>query len=94
LIASYLSNRYQRVVIKDKLSTKCFSDWEQIRLGVPQGLILGPLFFLLYVNDLPGVIKDILKPTLFADDINLILTTSDSMQFKENLNIAIGKIIR
>jgi hypothetical protein len=33
------------------------------------------------------------KPTLFADDINLILTTSDSMQFKENLNIVLGKII-
>jgi hypothetical protein len=43
---------------------------------------------------LPAVIKDISKPTLFADDINLILTTSDSMQFKENLNIALGKIIR
>jgi hypothetical protein len=48
----------------------------------------------LYVNDLPAVIKDISKPTLFADDINLILTTSDSTQFKENLNIALGKIIR
>jgi hypothetical protein len=43
---------------------------------------------------LPAVIKDISKPTLFADDINLILTISDSMQFKENLNIALGKIIR
>jgi hypothetical protein len=45
LIASYLNNRYQRVVIKDKLSIKCFSDLEQVRLGVPQGSILGPLFF-------------------------------------------------
>jgi hypothetical protein len=43
---------------------------------------------------LPAVIKDISKHTLFADDINLILTTSDSMQFKENLNIALGKIMR
>jgi hypothetical protein len=94
LVSSYLNNRYQRVVIKDKLSTKCFSDWEQIRLGVPQGSILGLLFILLHVNGLPAVIKDILKPTLFADDINLILTASDSMQFKENLNIALGKIIR
>jgi hypothetical protein len=94
LITSYLNNRYQRVVIKDKQSIKYFSNWTQIRLGVPQGPILGPLFFLLYINDLPAVINDISKPTLFADDINIILTTSDSMQLKENLNTVLGKIMR
>jgi hypothetical protein len=78
---------------KNPTSSVIIHDWEQIRLGVPQGSIIGPLFFLLYVNDFPAVIKYISKPTLFADDINLILTTSDSMQFKENLNIALGKTI-
>jgi hypothetical protein len=43
---------------------------------------------------LPAVINDISKPTLFADDINIIQTTSDSIQLKENLNTVLGNIIR
>jgi hypothetical protein len=49
---------------------------------------------LLYINDLSAVINGISKLTLFADDINIILTTSDSMQLKENLNTVFGKIMR
>jgi hypothetical protein len=91
LIASYFNDRYQRVIIKDEQSNNYFSNWEQVRLGVPQGSILGPLFFLLYINDLPTIIKDILKPTLFTDDINIILTNSNPIQLKENFNIVLGR---
>jgi hypothetical protein len=54
LIASYLNDRYQRVIIKDKQSNNYFSNLEQIRLGVPQGSILGPIFFFLYVKRSSG----------------------------------------
>jgi len=51
LIQSYLKNRYQSVIIANK-SGKYYSEWEPIRYGVPQGPILGLLFFILYINDL------------------------------------------
>jgi hypothetical protein len=46
------------------------------------------------MNTLLAVIKDVSKPTLFADDITIILTTSNPSQLKENINIVFGKIIR
>ena len=56
---SYLSDRYQRVCVDGD-----FSDWGRITVGMPQGSILGPLLFLLYINDLPKAIT--------YSDINLL----------------------
>ena len=65
LLNSYLSNRSQKCHINGFLSSE-----KTIRCGVPQGSILGPLFFLLYINDLPQCLSKT-KPRLFADDTNL-----------------------
>jgi len=83
---------YQSVLIKNKYSQHYFSEWEKVKQGVLQGSILGPLFFLLYINDLPGIINDISKPTIFADDINIIFTHSNLSDFKDEINIVIKKI--
>jgi UDP-2,3-diacylglucosamine pyrophosphatase LpxH len=91
LIRSYLSNRYQRVS-KNKNVDKYYSDWKLIRHGVLQGSILGPLFFLLYINDLPNVISDISKPILYADDTSIIIFDKDSLKFKTKVHTVFDKI--
>ena len=60
-ILNFLQNRTQRVVVRGT-----FSESVTVLLGVPQGTVLGPLLFLLYINDMSLVVKSIIA--LFADD--------------------------
>jgi hypothetical protein len=60
-IVSFLNNRRQKVVLPGGSSS-----WMNVTSGVPQGSILGPILFLLYVNDLPDSVNSTAK--LFADD--------------------------
>jgi len=50
LIKSYLMQRYQRVALNDKTNTVNYSNWELVKHAIPQGSILGTLFFLLYIK--------------------------------------------
>ena len=75
---SYLSNRKQYVYLNGSTSSL-----RNITCGVPQGSVLGPLLFLLYINDLPNISK-ILNFYLFADDIN-IYYENDSLEVMEKV---------
>ena len=68
---SYLGNRRQRTICNNVLST-----WEEVEYGVPQGSILGPLLFIIYVNDLPNLGLNS-KISLYADDTLLIYSHKD-----------------
>ena len=79
LLKNYLNNREQRVVLNGKSS-----DWGKINSGVPQGSVLGPLLFLIYINDLENGIKSSIK--FFADDTSLFSVAKDPIATADDLN--------
>ena len=84
LLHSFLSDRHQRVVLNGQSS-----NWSQIEAGVPQGSILVPLLFLVYINDLPE-----LRTASVADDTSLFSVVNDSAASSASLNDDLLKISR
>ena len=84
---SYLSNRKQYISYN---GNKC-TTFESITYGVPQGSILGPLLFLIYVNDLPNA-TNILDPIMFADDTNLFYSHHDIKTLFSTVNAELQKL--
>jgi hypothetical protein len=86
-IIAFLSNRTQQVVIDSTLS-----DTAQVISGVPQGSVLGPILFLIYINDLPIEVTHGVQCVMFADDVKIyqeIRSHSDT----ESLQASLDKII-
>ncbi|MEW8546021.1 MAG: reverse transcriptase domain-containing protein, partial [Candidatus Thiodiazotropha sp.] len=84
---NYLSDRRQRVILPS-----ISSDWAFIRAGVPQGSILGPLLFLLYINDIVVDIGSNIR--LFADDTSLFIIVENPNVAADCLNTDLNKISR
>jgi hypothetical protein len=76
------------VIIDNNILTKYYSDWEMVRKGIPQGSILGPLLFLIYINDSPFILKDAGYPTLFADDTSIVYSYPNPIKFVKEIKLS------
>ena len=82
----YLDNRKQYVSLGN-----VESQLQAITCGIPQGSTLGPLLFLLYINDLPNC-SDQLKFKIFADDTNVFATANDLKSLEQTMNSELAKV--
>ena len=85
LIASFLNNRYQYTNVDNTLSSL-----KKITCGIPQGSCLGPLLFLMYINDLPLASR--FNITLFADDTYLSLSDKCLHTLEDKINLELQRI--
>ena len=76
-IQEFLTERKQRVVINGSES-----EWSDVTSGIPQGSVLGPTLFLVYINDMPDVINALIK--LFADDAEVYNIVKQNEQPADN----------
>ena len=85
-LRAFLSNRTQRVCVNNTFSSSC-----NVSSGVPQGSVLGPLMFLIFINDLPDIVCDDVNCVLFADDVKIYRSICSSKD-NESLQSTLDKI--
>ena len=83
---TYLAHRQQQVSLNDNKS-----DFETVTFGVPQGSILGPLLFLLFINDLPLYINNV-SADLYADDTTLYDVQNSIEMIEHHLQIGLNQL--
>ena len=83
---SYLANRSQTVNVNSTLS-----DFQPINIGIPQGSILGPLLFIIFVNCLPCAVDEC-KTVMYADDTSLMYKAKNASDLQNQLESCLSKV--
>ena len=81
----FLSNRRERVAVNGSLSS-----WGEVTSGVPQGSVLGPILFVIYVNEVPKLVSSKIK--IFEDDTKLygpVRSQVDAQRIQEDLDVLV-----
>lgn len=86
-IKEFLSDRVQRVVING-----IPSEWSKVSSGIPQGSVLGPVLFLIYINDMPDVIAVIIK--LYADDAKLYSRVPLEVKERNQVQVSLDESVK
>ena len=79
-LKDYISERKQQVLLNNSISSL-----GTLKAGVPQGSVLGPLLFLLFINDIADDIQSLVR--LFADDSSLIFSSTNPPEVEDRLNL-------
>ena len=85
---SYLANRQQFVTVNGVDSTTT-----EMKYGVPQGSILGPLLFVIYINDLPGI-SNFARFLMYADDANIIISGDSVDEINTKISLLTDSLVR
>ena len=85
-IEEWLTHRRQRVIVDDEIS-----NWKSVLSEVPQGSVLGPILFLMYINDLEDEISS--KVLSFADDTKVFTKVSNVID-KQSLQVDLDKLVK
>ena len=88
---SCLTNRQQKVIITINGGNHS-SNGETVTSGVPQGSVLGPLLFTIYINDLSHIIQQFAKPVTYADDTSILIQATNLMELHAKISDTIHHI--
>ena len=84
-IKDFLVGRTQRVGVNG-----CFSNWSEVTSGVPQGSCLGPILFVIFINDLPNVVDSLCQ--MYADDTK-VFSDASSQQLRDQLQTDLNNLV-